>query len=227
MADTFKHYIMGAKEYKYTLKIAIDDIDNRMLDKIEYCLEKYELQSASAFKKTPIQESPLDFPNVRNHAVHISELVMAYPASRDFLETLISNKLGISEQQIVVYSENDPRRAETNLHLERSSSEYKENYKAVLGEDDYPVVETGMTLDDQKDNLIARINEVEDEKCGKSFYDWDMSSTGNDQLNKSPEDRPDDGTIDSSYSTESVTSVPEESFSLFGRMKNTEIIKND
>jgi len=223
MADTFKHYIMDPRVYTYTLKIAIDEIDNRMLDTIEYCLEKYELVSASPFKKTPIQESPLDFPNVKNYAVHISELKMTYPASRNFLENYISKKLGISEQQIVVYSENDPRRTETALHLERSSPSWKENYKSVLGEDDYPETEGGYTLNDQYINLMDQKIATIDEKSSKAFYNWDMSDYGNSELGIDPIDRPSDGTISADYPFESAELVPEKSFSLFGRLKKTEI----
>lgn len=134
----FKEYFSeNQKEYKFTLKLAVDDVTDRMLDCLENCLARYEIKTATAFKKTPIQESPLDFPNIRHSPVHISEIVTSYPASRDFLETYISNALGITEQSVVVYSENDPRGIETEFHLDVTSPEYKENYKPVLGEEGY------------------------------------------------------------------------------------------
>jgi hypothetical protein len=70
--------------------------------------------------------------------VFISEIKTTYPASRDFLETYISGVLGISEQLVVVYSENDPRQYTTDFYLEVTDPAYKENYKPVLGEDGYP-----------------------------------------------------------------------------------------
>ena len=221
MDKNFKEYLMeSAKQYKYTLKIAIDEIDNRMLDRNEHCLGPYQLTSASSFKKTPIQESPLDFPNVKNYAVHISELVMEYPASRDFLETFISNKLGISEQQVVVYSENDPRKFETELHLERSNPDYKKNYKAVLGDDEYPQTEDVETLDDQKNRLFDDAANSVEARVDKSFYKWDMSAYGNAKLHEDPSDN--DGSIPDNYSSDFIDSAPKESFSLFGRIKKAE-----
>lgn len=123
------------KEYKYVLKFAVNDMTDDMIDCLESSLKKYELKEASAFRKTPIQESPLDFPNVKNTAVFICNVTMAYPASLDFLKTYVCNAVGISPQLLAVYSENDPRQIETDLYVDRSSPEYKEKYKARLGSD--------------------------------------------------------------------------------------------
>jgi hypothetical protein len=134
----FKEYFSeNQKEYRFTLKLAVDVVTEKMMDKLESALARYEIKSATAFKRTPIQESPLDFPNVRNTPVYISEIVTVYPASRDFLETYISSALGITEQSVVVYSDNDPRGLETEFHLDVTSQEYKENYNPVLGEEGY------------------------------------------------------------------------------------------
>ena len=130
----FIQYVAETKtEYKYTLKFAIPEMTDYMVDCLEECLGKYQLRTASAFKTTPIQESPLDFPNVKNMPVQIAEITMGYPASLDFLRVTLGNALGISPQQIAVYSENDPRQIETDLFLERSSPDFKKNYVTKLG----------------------------------------------------------------------------------------------
>lgn len=166
MADkAFKEYYSESQsDYKFTLKLAIDEVDSGMLDCLESCLARYELVSASAFKKTPIQESPLDFPNIKHSAVHICEIVTTYPASRNFLQTFIASRLGISEQSVVVYSENDPRQIETDLHLERSDPAYKAAYKAKLSEEDY---EGGLTNEEAKalygeEATMSFLKELED-----------------------------------------------------------------
>jgi hypothetical protein len=123
------------KEYKYVLKFAVNEMPDSLVDILEACLTKYELKEASAFRKTPIQESPLDFPNVKNTPVFICNVTLAYPGSLDFLRTYICNNLGISPAQLAVYSENDPRQIETDLYIDRSSPEYKEKYKTRLGSD--------------------------------------------------------------------------------------------
>lgn len=133
---SFATYIAEVKtEYNYVLKFAVDEMTDVMLDQLEACLKKYELKSASKFRKTPIQESPLDFPNVKNSAVHICDIVMEYPASLDFLRTYICNSVGISPANLAVYSQNDPRQIETDLYVDRNSPEYKKAYKTRLGSD--------------------------------------------------------------------------------------------
>lgn len=133
---SFATYIAEVKtEYKYVLKFALNDMPNDLIDKLEASLAKYDLKSASSFRKTPIQESPLDFPNVKNTSVYICDLVLGYPGSLDFLRTYLCNAMGISPELLAVYSENDPRQIETDLYLDRNSPEYKKKYKTRLGSD--------------------------------------------------------------------------------------------
>lgn len=131
---SFVKYVAETKtEYKYVLKFAVYEMTNEMIDCLESSLKKYELKSASSFRKTPIQESPLDFPNVKNTPVFMCDLTIGYPASLDFLRTYLCNAMGISPALLAVYSENDPRQIETDLYIDRSSPEYKAKYKTRLG----------------------------------------------------------------------------------------------
>ena len=133
---TFTSYIAETKtEFKYVLKFAIAEMTDSMIDVLEAGLGRYELRQASSFRKTPIQESPLDFPNIHNMPVFICDVTMGYPASLDFLRTYVCNSMGISESCLAVYSENDPRQIETDLYIDRNSAEYKEKYKTRLGSD--------------------------------------------------------------------------------------------
>lgn len=133
---SFATYVAEVKtEYKYVLKFAVNEMTDVMIDQLEAGLAKYDVKSASSFRKTPIQESPLDFPNVKNTAVFICDLTLGYPGSLDFLRTYICNCMGISPAQVAVYSENDPRQIETDLYLDRNSEEYKKKYKTRLGSD--------------------------------------------------------------------------------------------
>ena len=131
---SFVSYVAETKtEYKYVLKFAVHDMTDKMVDCLEACLKKYNLIKASSFRKTPIQESPLDFPNVKNTEVYICDISMTYPASLDFLRTYVCNCLDLSPALLAVYSECDPRQIETDLYVDRTSKEYKDKYKARLG----------------------------------------------------------------------------------------------
>jgi len=155
-ADTSRKFIEYfaemKKEYKYTLKFAVPDMTDEMIDCIESSLAKYGLKSATAFKKTPIQENPLDFPNVQNMPVFIADIVLDYPSSHDFLRTYLGNSLGISPILIAIYcGANDPREIETDLFLKRSSPDFKKDYVTKLGtlehEDEMDEVYTDMYKD--------------------------------------------------------------------------------
>ena len=158
MHKGFKDYLSDAyPEYKYTIKLAVDKVTDDMLDCMENCLAKYDLKTASKFKETPIQESPLDFPNVKYSPVFISEIALQYPASRDYLKTKLSNVLGISEQMIVVYSEHDPRFAETDLYLSRMvNHENKGESKLAKGDYEGEEAEEAVDIEEQKLNLLRR-----------------------------------------------------------------------
>lgn len=124
--NTFLDYIDSTKkEYKYTIKIATPVMSADMKGVLEGCLQKYHLNTMSAFKETPLQESPLDFPQLKNTKVFISDITMSYPATPDFLRKYVSSYLGITEGQIAVYTENDPRHCLTDEAVEKADPNYQ------------------------------------------------------------------------------------------------------
>ncbi len=137
MANFKDYYVQeSAKDYKFKVKLAVNELADETKDCVENCLSKYDLRSIGKFKETPIQESPLDFPNVKNTKVFITELVLGYPATVELLRKFISEKTGISEQAVAVYNENDPRETYTQEWLDRMANpDWKKNYKANLGAD--------------------------------------------------------------------------------------------
>lgn len=131
---TFSDYVADRRTgYKYTIKFALPEVNDAMLDLLETCLSKYNLVSATKFRSTPIQLAPLEFPNIKSTPVHSSDIELEYPASLDFLKTYIANSLDISQGQIAVYSEHDPRQTELDLFLSRTSPDFKDSYTPALG----------------------------------------------------------------------------------------------
>jgi len=135
MGKNFKDYYLteSAKEYTYKLKFAVNEFTSDMKDALEQALTKYDLRSIGAWKSTPIQENPLDFPNVRNTEVHIVEVVLGYPAASDMLRVYLCDKVGVNQQGIAVYNAKDPRDAYTEEMLARLDPTFKANYKPVMG----------------------------------------------------------------------------------------------
>jgi len=132
---SFLEYITeNEKEYQFTIKLACDDVTDEMLDKLEKCLSRYELVSASKFKKTPILKHPIDFPRVKNSEIYVSDIVTKYPATRDMLEGLISKALDLPRFRVVVYSEKDPRRISSILRDE--NDEYSPKVGTMVSDEE-------------------------------------------------------------------------------------------
>lgn len=123
-------YLQEKKEYKYMLKVAIPSFDDALVSKIENSLEKYDLIAITPHKETPIQENPLDFPNVKNMPVFILEFCIEYPLTTDAVERIVSEALNVTRSCVVVYTNSDPRHRYTedflrvNLRKNDDSKEY-------------------------------------------------------------------------------------------------------
>lgn len=162
---TFSDYVADKRPvYRYTIKFAIPEVNDSMLDLLETCLGKYNLVSATKFKTTPIQLAPMDFPNIKNTPVHISDIELEYPASLDFLKTYISNSLDISQSQIAVYSENDPRQTEMDIFLARTSKEFKEQYTTALGSDYEETGDQSLYGDNYNMDFLKTLSQVRNER---------------------------------------------------------------
>lgn len=208
---SFVQYVAESKvEYKYVLKFAVFEMTDKMIDCLEESLRKYDLKAASSFRKTPIQESPLDFPNVKNTPVFTCDLTLGYPASLDFLRTYICNEMEISPAQLAVYSENDPRQIETDLFIDRSSEDYKRKYKPRLGSD-YEQTEGAQDLYGEKYNInfLKELEKVRKEQ-EKVIVENPLSHAITD----------DNGSLPSDYDDfNSAKNLPKDQVGLFGRIK--------
>lgn len=212
---TFTHYIAETKtDYKYVLKFAVNEMTSQMIDTLESALAKYDLTQASKFKSTPIQENPLDFPNVKNTAVFICDVTLEYPASLDFLRIYICNSLGISPELLAVYSENDPRQIETDLYIERSSPEYKEKYKTRLGSD-YEETPAPAYGEKYNTDFLKELEKVSKERQ-VTIIDNALS----------PKQATDHSTLPKDYNGfNDPKNLNKDDVGLFGRIKKTNLIK--
>ena len=107
--STFTQYLTeAAKSYDYKVKVAgmiADDFKNRM----ETALQKFELAKMSAGKKTPIQERPLDFPQLQNMEVTYYDAEVAYPTTSQVLQDYICKCCECEQSHVIVRNANDPR----------------------------------------------------------------------------------------------------------------------
>jgi len=104
----FKRYLAeAAKQYDFVIKIA-GELPEDFEDNLELALKKYDVSNLSSGKKTPIQETPLDFPALENMEVTIYETTLNYPATQYELLHYLTNVLNMSENMIRVRKPGEP-----------------------------------------------------------------------------------------------------------------------
>lgn len=133
--DFKSYYEQNKKTYDYTIKVASDKFSKDSVEPVLVALKTLDLKSSTKPKSTPIQENPLDFPNIKNMPVHIFNVTVGYPTNIDTLERVVAEALGLVRQQVVAYAETDPRKQYTVDFLYRKSPEFKEDYVPALGSD--------------------------------------------------------------------------------------------
>jgi hypothetical protein len=121
-----KDYITESfkKEYGYRVKFAAD-CGSDQLSKLESCLQKYNLVSATPFKRSPIQENPMEFARYKGvnctSEVCSSDIILKYPVNERILEVWLAVNLGLDHSRVLAYGVNEPRRLESDNAAERTA----------------------------------------------------------------------------------------------------------
>lgn len=120
----FKDFLKESfnKEYAYRVKFACD-CDSKHMDVLERCLQKYHLLSAAAFKRTPIEENPVEFTRAKGvkliSEVSSTDIVLKYPVNPRILEVWLAVNMGLDHNRVLVYDIKEPRRLEADMAAER------------------------------------------------------------------------------------------------------------
>ena len=133
MGDFATYLAESTKQYDYRIKVA-GDIDKDFGTKLEQELQKFEVAKLSAGKSTPIQETPLDFPQFKNTNVTIYELTTNYPASTFEMSEYIANQMGLAKNQVVVRKPGEPTE---EYQEEMKEKENKSEFMSVLQDVEY------------------------------------------------------------------------------------------
>jgi len=107
----FEKYLAEAKKiYEFNIGVA-GELPEGFVDQLETCLKRYSVASMSAGKKTPIQERPLDFPQLSNCEVTYYEVGLNYPTTPQVLGEYITQCCDCSRDNIIVRNVNEPQEA--------------------------------------------------------------------------------------------------------------------
>ena len=96
------------KTYQFKIGVA-GPLPEGFEDTLETILKKYGASNLTSGKKTPIQERPLDFPQLQNMEVTYFEVAVEYPTTSQVLQEYVGKCCGIDQAYIIVRNINDPR----------------------------------------------------------------------------------------------------------------------
>jgi len=106
---SFVEYLTESKKtYEFKVGIA-GELPEGCEDSMEMALKKFGLSNISQPKKTPIQERPLDFPQLENMEVHYYDVEVTYPTTVQVLQQYIGECCGIDQAYIIVRNPQEPQ----------------------------------------------------------------------------------------------------------------------
>lgn len=108
---TFKEYLTESKKtYNFKIKVA-GEIPEDFEDQLKNKLNRCKVVTFEKMKTTPVQQVPLDFPNLSNKEVTIYEVVTEYPITSPEITKDIKD-LGLSEECFRVRGSMEPTEIE-------------------------------------------------------------------------------------------------------------------
>jgi hypothetical protein len=138
---TFKeHLVESKKQWPFRVKIA-GKFSTEQEQSLKTMLERYTVSEFKKVRTTPVQELPLDFPQMKNVEVNIYEVTLDYPSTQFELTEYLTSGLGVPKSNLVVrspfeqteeYQEKEPERTGALLndptYAEAGSPKFEDYY---------------------------------------------------------------------------------------------------
>lgn len=101
--------ILNESKKTYQFKIGVaGPLPEEFEDHMETALKKFSIVDISSGKKTPIQERPLDFPNLQNMEVTYFEAELEYPTTPQVLQEYLGRVCSVPHSNIMVRNPEEP-----------------------------------------------------------------------------------------------------------------------
>lgn len=101
--------ILNESKKSYPFKIAVaGELTEEFTDRLETALKKFGVTELSSGKKTPIQERPLDFPQLQNMEVTYFDTDLSYPTTSQVLQGYVAACCGVHEAYVMVRGQGEP-----------------------------------------------------------------------------------------------------------------------
>jgi len=168
------------KTYEFKIGVA-GELPEEFTDHMETALQKFGIQKLSPGKKTPIQERPLDFPQLQNMEVTYYQAEVTYPTTPHVLQEYIGNVCGVERSHVIVRSPDEPQ----ELYQE-DQSDTDETYEVKLTKEELEGISAQESVgEDRVMNLLKELesarkeNTADPTKDVKSGESKDIGDTQN------------------------------------------------
>jgi hypothetical protein len=152
------------KTYKFLVRVA-GNLPESFDKHLKTHLEKFSLVEISSPKRTPIQETPMDFPQLQNMEVTTYEVEVNYPTTSHVLEQYLVGCCGVDHTHINVRVPGEP------VELDQKKTE-ETVYEPLLSKEDLGgesaqgAVATNRVMDLLKELEVARKERTIDPLAG-------------------------------------------------------------
>jgi hypothetical protein len=163
---SFKEYLIESKQvYEFKVKIA-GDCPKDCVSSIKHALAQFHVESCSAGKSTPIQESHVDFPEHKNCAMTVFDVCTRYPATSLQVSAMVAEHVGIAgscvkvrnlkeEEEIAINHAHDEKSGKALLGTDYESS----NNQELVGEKHKENFLRGLTKTKHQGTAVTGIND--------------------------------------------------------------------
>jgi hypothetical protein len=157
MNKSLNDYLTESKtEYPFRLKFAVE-VTDQMIDALEVCLEKFNVQSVSKVHKTIMQKHPMDFATLPASEIYMIDVVLEYPVTDHALQSYIVSQVAVPASHLVVRSPNHPEEV-ANDAVQAEDDANKTKPQSLLDSDYDDTVHEIEFGDAYNEKLLANIN---------------------------------------------------------------------
>lgn len=143
------------KTYEFKIGVA-GEIPEGFEDRLETSLNKFKLSSLTKGKRTPIQERPLDFPQLQNMEVTYFEATVEYPTTQQMMQEYVGHCCNIPQSHIIVRNPNEPQEVYQEEEKTDGPYEIKLTKEELESEDGQALAGTNRVMDLLKELEDAR-----------------------------------------------------------------------
>lgn len=152
---SFKQYLIESTQlYDFKIKIAGDHCPT-LLEKLKTGLEIYSIESFSAGKSTPIQETQVDFPSQKNVGVTMYDVSLNYPATSKQIADIVAETMSLSHDCIKVRNFREQEEEDINHEFDNINKG-----TALLGTDYEKSNHQGIVGDTHMMSLLKELNKM-------------------------------------------------------------------